>query len=150
MWKQALDSNIGRSPISPRQGSKGTGWTSFHFPRSSPRQVWRLLFPPSPHEAQSDAWETTSHPIPTSFPSPAPFYPPTMHRTQSFRMFLHFLRVILGAPFHLHGPLPLLSRIPYRSPPWLSLPALTQVLAPLGSFPQISWLLLSLMTLTQG
>lgn len=91
--------------------------------------------------------------MPPPIPRPPPFLallhsvPWIKHRTQGSRASLPFSRVITGTPFHLHGP-----SIPHSPslPTSLSLSTPTPVLAPLGSSPQTSWLVLSLRTLTQG
>lgn len=89
--------------------------------------------------------------MPPPIPRPPPFLallhsvPWIKHRTQGSRASLPFSRVITGTPFHLHGP-----SIPHSPslPTSLSLSTPTPVLAPLGSSPQTSWLVLSLRTLT--
>lgn len=87
-------------------------------------------------------------------PPPIPLPPPLLALLHSVsfnkaqdsapRASLHFSRVILGSPFHLHAP-SLLLLIPHLSPPQPSLPTRTPVLDPSGSSSQTSQFLLSLM-----
>lgn len=157
MWKQTLDSNIGRPPIGSPQGSKETRLTSLHLPRSFPNRRGGLT--PCLMETTSPStalWRSIRHSaccaLPTMLPSPlpAPLHSVPFNNAED--------SVVQGIPALHRGRLgdslppscsftPPLPHTPSLPPP-LSLLTPTPVLTPSSSSLPTSWLLLSLTTLT--
>lgn len=106
VWKQTLDSNIGRSPIGPLQGSKGMGLASFHFPRGFPKKMWKAnclscgdYFSLKVLLVLNQMLEVPPPiPLPPLLPALLHFVPFNKHRTQRSRAYLHFSGSSWGLP----------------------------------------------------